>query len=168
MRAEVKLTLEDIINFNTNRGNRNIANRFLNITGKISLVVLPFALIGKYIMNYNISESMLLVLVSIPILKFVLTPLNVRWLSKRTMRKNKILRATQIYEFHEKGVKIKIDEMEAEMKWSQFQMIVESKEYFELYISSMQAYIIPKRCVDDPKELGELMKAKKKEKYYKM
>lgn len=168
MKVEVRLNLDDLIKFNENRADRNIANKFLYMAAKVSLVMLPLGIIGKYLLKYNISNNILIVLFLIPFIKFVITPFNVKCFSKRAMRKNVILRSKQIYDFSQDGVSIRVNENDAFLEWDKFPMIIESKEYIELYIANTQAYIIPKRFVEKEEELIKMLKNIKKDKYYNM
>ena len=74
-----------------------------------------------------------------------------RWLGR--MRKqtdvpeNRNMTGRRTVEFGDEIVKITSDISESAMQWDAFVRFAESPEYFFLYISALQAHIIPKRAM---------------------
>lgn len=55
----------------------------------------------------------------------------------------------QSFEINSKGIKIKIAEETRNFKWSDIVKYTESKWTFSIFISKRQAFVVPKRCLDE-------------------
>jgi hypothetical protein len=106
-----------------------------------------------------------------PVFIFVLLPLLAYWQVRSNHRTNAALKGPQIYEFTEEGLSARGPLHTATVSWTGFHKAVETRTFFFLFLSSQQAYFIPRDAVSaqvglDPfrmllrRHLGESVKLK--------
>ena len=66
----------------------------------------------------------------------------------RLIKSNPAILSETTIEFDENSLSIKNDIASSSLPWKSFIKAAMHKEYFELYITELQAYVIPKRAFD--------------------
>jgi len=86
-----------------------------------------------------------------------------QWQLARLYRQTPSLREQQTHEFSDSGFRMSNPLANTLVRWDAFQEVLETKEFFLLYISRSIAYFLPKRAVTGPQQLGELRELLKRE-----
>ena len=146
---EVKVNMDyteaDIINFNKDFFFMNIPKLALYLILSIYFLIVFF----YAILENNATEYMTIFkLVAIPVGIVFLFVMIFKISAKRSLKTNKLLQKTQNYIIREEGLAFSNEDMQGNIKWSDFHNTIETKSAFSFFISMQQAYIIPKRYIN--------------------
>lgn len=77
-------------------------------------------------------------------------------LAKRNYRTNKLLQSEFEYLLSNNGMNITTEDGQAFLPWNKVYKVRISKDFFAMYISNSQAYLIPKRCFSNANDIESL------------
>lgn len=98
------------------------------------------------------------------ILWVIFYPRHYYWIIKRSVKKmlkegkNKGMLGSKTIELNEDNIISAGENSESNVKWSTVERYKETKDYIYIYISAVEAYIVPKRAFKDEKEKEEFIK----------
>lgn len=95
----------------------------------------------------------LIVSIVVVVATFFLKPLTIMLSSKRYFNSNKLLQQQMRYDFGDVSFNLNSESGSANIKWENLYKVNEYKEVFALFISRLQAYIIPKRCFENKEDM---------------
>lgn len=153
----VNLTEEDIYKFNKSFFVQTIKPSSLIILALFYLLWIIAPITSLITQSGYILSSILAIF--IPILIVCLIIIGFKSSSKKSLSTNKLLQKTQSYIINQDGVKMISESSEGFIQWNEFYKAMETKESFMLFISHQQAYLIPKRFMNNDSEQENFVRA---------
>lgn len=150
IKVEVNIQEEDIYRFQKRVFYQRISPLTIIAINIVVTLIAIFSLVDRLSKGLIPSGSIALLLV--PIYFIIILPISFKRASRNTLNTNKLLQKTQTYVVNEEGVSITSETGNAFIKWTDFYKTLESKESFLIFISKQQAYIIPKRSLENNQE----------------
>jgi hypothetical protein len=87
--------------------------------------------------------------------------------AQRAYKNSKTLSIPKKYVFDEFGLKVTAPEFEGRYEWNQIMRINETRSSLDIYITEYSTYIIPKRYLENKREILSLLENKLNSKYIK-
>lgn len=154
--AEVNLTQEDIYSFQKAVLYKKISPGFFIATSIIFLVIAVVTIIEKPPLGSSPLLTILLILFSLLFLVFL--PSALKRGAANAFKTNKLLQKTQKYDIGDDGIEVSSESGQGFVKWDEIYKATETKDSFLFFISKQQAYVIPKRCLNENIQDIELLR----------
>lgn len=152
-KIDVKLTTNDIFWFLINHG-------FSTWQGKVTWGLGILALIGAPVMLLVVKDNFTaIVFLLVAIMYLLVTPLSLYSNAKRQMISNSVFKNKIVFTLYEEMLQIKQYTGEVKLFWTQIEKIEITRYFYFLYVNGRQAFIIPKRFIDeiDAKDIAALL-----------
>lgn len=150
-KLQVKLNEKDVYAFQKRVLYQSVSKPVIYLLSFVFLLLSAFSLYTE-ISRGEIPKAFVLWLI-FPIIFLIVFPLVLKRTSRSMMTTNKLIQNTQDYEFTNEGIGMNSTVGTAFLKWSDFYKAIESDESFLFFISKQQAYVIPKRCIENEEEM---------------
>ena len=145
--VEVELNEKDVIEFQKAHYAKLISPRMrytiIAVVAVLFIVNVVMDIIsGTYV---SMTAGMLLVI----LLVILGTPVLLRMNTKSSLKSNKMLMAKQTYTFTKETIAYISDFNSLDSRWDKLSEFSESKNHFLFYIDRNQAFLVPKRCLEN-------------------
>ena len=147
---EIQVTLRDIFRFNAWHRYRRW---YAVLAYGVFLALALFLTVGVVFAGSSIAREQLFPIMIFLWVFLVLTQLFTRWRIARSFRSNAALQTPVRYAVSTNGVSLDASWGSARQAWSVYRRAGESRSAFYLYMSHMQAQILPKRCFTSPEQM---------------
>lgn len=164
MKIKITLTPEDYRKWNMEFFYGGFRGRLL-----IAISVLLVSATAFYAWKMGVKSladnPQILFVICLGLLFLFLMPVSIFFQSKKAFLSDKFLQAEQEYEFSVAGFTVKSLYGNSDVPWAMTHRIKISKKFISIFISSIKAFVIPKRMLTDGEnmELAELLKGKLKQ-----
>lgn len=149
----VKVTEKDLFHFFLYHNYTRPSGILTGILGLVALVALPIA-IGKDLFTG--------LLFGVLAFSFLLQPLVSFFLKSRSQVKhNPVFSREMAFTVVEEGIHIDQHQSSQTLKWEQVVKVAESKKMILLYVSKVQAFLIPKHSFESPEKAQAFLEALK-------
>lgn len=149
---DIKIETNDMYDFLMRHFYSSFSGRF-GIVLSIGAMIVFFYGIGK------VEMSKLILLVILSLLFTVVQPLQMRQKAAAQVKKNPLMQEPFHFVFDENGMSVSQKKEKASIKWKEIRQVKESKRSIYVYVTSINANIIPKQQVGDKLEaLKELIR----------
>lgn len=89
---------------------------------------------------------------------FLTLPKSLKSSAKRSVESSDFKNNERQYIFSNQGIEVKEDEETSITSWQEIYKVVDTKHNFQIYVGSLQAYLIPKRCFGEDNEKMNLLR----------
>ncbi|RRD94088.1 hypothetical protein EII17_09845 [Clostridiales bacterium COT073_COT-073] len=152
-KIDVRLTANDIFWFLINHG-------FSTWQGKVTWGLGILALIGAPVMLLVVKDNFTaIIFLLVAIMYLLVTPLSLYSNAKRQMISNSVFKNKIVFTLYEEMLQIKQYTGEVKLFWTQMEKIEITRHFYFLYVNGRQAFIIPKRSIEeiDAKDVATLL-----------
>lgn len=151
---DVKLDETDLYKYNLKQAYSNAGVILFSVIGAFGLIYLPI-FVWK-VMKEGLEPPIMTYFLFVITLFSANLPLIIKRSSRKLMASNKLLQQTQHYKITEQEILISSVNGNTQITWENVFKVREEKNYFSIFISKAQAYLIPKRFFYNSKDVDAL------------
>lgn len=151
LELEVKISEKDYIKFNYS----HISKKMKGLKPFVIFWVIFIIIIGVMGFQGLLEESFFELylpffkFVSIIAIIIVLFWVLIRYSASKTYRSNKFIIEKNTYSFYNEGIFVKSESGEVTISWNKIYKVERIKDFYAIFISTVQVYVFPKRCFDE-------------------
>ncbi|MGE5630803.1 MAG: YcxB family protein [Caulobacteraceae bacterium] len=148
---DVKLDENDLFKYNLRQTYRGIGVRIFSIIGVFGLIYIP--IYAWEAVKKGFEPPIQIYLLFVITFFTINLPLIVKKSSRKMMAKNAQIKQTQHYQITEQKIIFGSENGNGQLTWDKVFEVREDKNFFTIYINKTQAYLIPKRFIDSPRDI---------------
>ncbi|HAV76674.1 MAG TPA: hypothetical protein DCX53_04890 [Anaerolineae bacterium] len=165
MNIEFERTVDDLIEFNLFHmaNSSSIKRQLFTVQLLVGVLVLILLFVIFYLQYHYLSTSLIVISILCGVLAFAVFPIVNRKSTISRIKKmltegdNKAMLGHQAISLSPEGILGKNRSSESKINWSAIDKVVQNEKFFFLYISSVNAIVIPKSCFQSQKVQQEFL-----------
>lgn len=143
----VRLTDKDMYRF-------NMYHAYTSLQGILSVAVAVFIILVTVLARKKLDQGEILMYLALALVFVLYMPISLKMRSKRQIALSEVLQSTLHYTLDEHGITVaaEVSEETAVLPWDMVYKVVSNKKQILIYSNRVNAYVIPRECLEGKQE----------------